>query len=154
MKLFNVKRKILERKIKLEKDIIKKERINQLDDKIYSDLKKIAKEEKLYLNSDIHLQEVASKLCTNRSYLSHAIHSHNDTYTNFMNSLRVNHLYGALEEECSLYKQYGKNNLDILKKKEELAYQMGFKSKNHMDTVLKHMSGMSFTELVERKVMK
>ena len=154
MKLFNVRKKILKRKIKLERDIIKKDRINQLDDKIYNDLKKKAREDKLYLNSDIHLQEVASILCTNRSYLSHAIHAHNDTYTNFMNSMRVNHLYGVLEEECSSYKKYGANKLDILKRKEEFAYKMGFKSKNHMETVLKHMSGMSFNELVERKIIR
>lgn len=66
---------------------------------IYLSIEKLMKEEKLYRDRDISLESLASRLATNRSYVSRAINAYaENTFYNYINAYRVEEATSILSD--------------------------------------------------------
>ena len=79
---------------------------NEVDAKTAELMERICQlmdEEKLYLNSDLKLQNVAERLGTNSTYVSECINSvRGQSYSQFVNTYRINHAQELLRQQSDM----------------------------------------------------
>ena len=138
----------------LQKDIspavllIQKEKIESQDDNTISPdknaelmdkLDALMLEKKLYLNKDLIVQDLADALYTNRSYISKAINSQNQTFYDYVNDFRIKNAIEMLE------------NYDGRIKMVHIAEDCGFKSYHVFCRLFKEATGCLPKEFVRRR---
>jgi AraC-like DNA-binding protein len=117
---------------------IKNEDINtQVADHLYllKQLETLVKEEKLYLDPDLTLDSIATKLQINRVYLSKAINSTGKNFSTFINELRIKEAVKILSDDSS-------RNLSI----DQIAFDTGFNDRSSFYRVFKKIIGLSPTD--------
>lgn len=73
----------------------------QPDDKLMERICQLMESERLYLRSDLKLQDVATALGTNRTYISNAIRSARDqSFTQFVNTYRIGYAMQQLRSDA------------------------------------------------------
>ncbi len=88
---------------------------------------------KLYLQSDLNIERLASEISTNKSYVSQIINEmEHQNFSSFLNNYRINEARHLLLDEN--YK-----NLTI----ESIAKEVGFKSKSAFNTSFKKVTGIT-----------
>jgi AraC-like DNA-binding protein len=99
----------------------------KIQGEIWQHLTELMEAEKLYLNNDLSLNELANKLNTNTTYLSKVINeiSHQN-FSSFLNHYRI-------KEACKLLLDPQSRNLTI----EGIALSAGFNSKSAFNTAFK-----------------
>ncbi len=107
-------------------------------------LRNLMDNEKLYLNSELTIQEVAEKLKTNKQYISEVINkSFRKNFYDFVNDYR-------LEEFKRLAAQPGSDRMNIL----GIAFEAGFNSKATFNAVFKKKNGMTPSEFIRENILK
>ncbi|MBN8545980.1 MAG: AraC family transcriptional regulator [Ignavibacteria bacterium] len=102
-------------------------------DKIVADLDMLITGEKVYLNPDLTVSDLAEKLNTNRTYLSKAIQKRfNKNYLDFINSYRIAEAIKILASDSG-------RNLSI----DGIAGMSGFNNRVTFSKVFKDATGMS-----------
>ena len=102
-------------------------------DQLYSSLELLMQQEKIYLNPELRLNELASMLGTNRSYVSRLIHNrHNLNFCDYVNDYRIEHAKNLLTSSDG----------DILPI-EEVALKSGFTSNSTFYRVFSVKEGIS-----------
>jgi len=99
--------------------------------KLYFELKRIVEADKLYLNPDLTLQDVADRLRTNTKYLSQVINHHvSSNFQTFINGYRVQEVKKKMLDNAY-------ENLTLF----SIALQCGFKNKSTFYKVFKDKVG-------------
>lgn len=107
--------------------------------KLYLQLKILMETEKLYLDPNLTLKQVADRLSTNTKYLSQVVNHHIGTnFQNFLNGFRV-----AEAKEKILQEEF--NNLTLF----GIALQCGFKNKSTFYKVFKEITGITPREYIK-----
>ncbi len=111
--------------------------------KIASKMDDVLKNEKTYTNPTFSIQDLASQVGTNRSYISTTINSfYNQNFCSYINRYR----FGALTDTIKSEKYYTQK---------ELATRCGFGSIDSMKRVVKQQTGLTMKEwrnnLIEKK---
>lgn len=105
-------------------------------EQILQKLDSIMKEEQLFTDSQISLEELAMKLNTNSKHLSQTINEgHQKNFFNYINDLRIQKAKEMLQTESHA-------NLSI----EGIAREVGFQSKSSFYTAFKKATGVTPTE--------
>lgn len=134
---------ILEIKKSEQEEEIKETGINtSLHTDIGKMLTNLGENTKFFLQHDLTLQQLASTLGTNRTYLSKYFSDHGTTYNAYINSLRIEHGIKTYQEAITA----GRTILA-----QELASDCGFKSYSTFASVFKHLKGQSFTEWAKKQ---
>ncbi|PXY45404.1 helix-turn-helix domain-containing protein [Flavobacterium hydrophilum] len=110
-------------------------RLSELDEK----LRTVTTSEKIYLENDLSLPDLAKRLgasCNETSFVINELYQ--DNFYNFINKYRI-------EEAKTLLLSDKYNQLNIL----GIAYESGFNSKTTFNTTFKKHTGMSPTEFVK-----
>ena len=108
-------------------------------------LKQYCEEQRLYLQHDISLSQLAKAIGTNRFYLSQYFSSQGTTYNAYINNLRVDHF-------VSLYREAVDSQRSITA--QQLALESGYRSYNTFRNAFKRKTGQSATawmKAAERK---
>lgn len=93
-----------------------------------------------YLNPDLSINEIASTLCTNRTYLANAIRQNrNQTIADYILDLRLNHVILLLKSQTDM-------------KIEEIALNSGFNSLRTFNRNFKERYGMTPEEYRDQKI--
>ena len=100
-------------------------------------LKQHCEEPQLYLQYDISLEQLATLIGINRSYLSKHFASQGITYNAYINGLRVQHFVKLYREAVAAHQPVTA---------QQLAYQSGFRNYNTFSAAFKRMMGMNTTE--------
>lgn len=109
-------------------------RISVVDEQTYQRLCRLMEDEKLYLDSDLKLQDVAVRLGTNRTYVSNCIRNHGDqTFTQLVSNYRIDYAKDMLQRHS-----YMKVN--------EVAIASGFTTDVSFFRTFKSVTGMTPTE--------
>lgn len=104
-------------------------------------LQKLMEEEKIFLENDLKIKDVADKLSVSVHHLSQAINENlGQSYSDFINSYRIKEAQKRL-----LYPEY--ENLKII----AVAYDVGFNNKASFNTNFKKFTGMSPSEYRKQK---
>lgn len=104
--------------------------------KLSHDLDLLMRQEKLYRANDLRLDSVASKLNTNRHFISQIINEvFGKNFFDYLNSMRV-------EEAKHLLEDTSKKQLNII----QVAYSVGFNNKSTFNSVFKRITGVTPTE--------
>ncbi|MFN7118106.1 MAG: helix-turn-helix domain-containing protein, partial [Saprospiraceae bacterium] len=107
--------------------------------KLYYQLKILMETEKLYLDPNLTLKQVADRLSTNTKYLSQVVNHHIGTnFQNFLNGFRVTEA-----KEKILQEEF--NNLTLF----GIALQCGFKNKSTFYKVFKEITGITPREYIK-----
>jgi YesN/AraC family two-component response regulator len=97
------------------------------------DLEQLMNVEALYKQPDLTLSELAVRLKTNTSYLSHCINLHMKcNFSDYINQLRV-------KEACRMISQMPAARLSI----DQVASKVGFNSKSAFYTAFKKFTGVT-----------
>ncbi len=96
-------------------------------------------ENKLYLNPNLMVQDIADALCSNRSYVSKAINNQNVNFYDYVNAFRIRHA-------VQLLKGY-----DGSAKYTDVAKRCGFKSYHVFSRLFKETTGYLPREFVKRR---
>ena len=109
---------------------------------LYYDLLKIIENKRLYLNSNLSINDIALELNSNVKYISEAINSNsNNNFNSLINEFRVNYAkYLITEKKDLLFNQ--------------IAYESGFNSVQNFYKVFKEKTGLTpktFSELSNKK---
>lgn len=117
----------------LESDKKTKDVDDSIVEKIVGDLETLITGEKVYLNPDLTVSDLAEKLNTNRTYLSKAIQKRfNKNYLDFINSYRIAEAIKILASDSG-------RNLSI----DGIAGMSGFNNRVTFSKVFKDATGMS-----------
>ena len=100
-------------------------------------LKQHCEEQQLYLQYDISLDQLATLIGINRSYLSKHFASQGITYNAYINGLRVQHFERLYREAVATHQPVTA---------QQLAFQSGFRNYNTFSAAFKRMMGMNTTE--------
>ena len=100
-------------------------------------LKQHCEEPQLYLQYDISLEQLATLIGINRSYLSKHFASQGITYNAYINGLRVQHFVKLYREAVATHQPVTA---------QQLAFQSGFRNYNTFSAAFKRMMGMNTTE--------
>jgi len=100
-------------------------------------LKQHCEEPQLYLQYDISLEQLATLIGINRSYLSKHFASQGITYNAYINGLRVQHFERLYREAVATHQPVTA---------QQLAFQSGFRNYNTFSAAFKRMMGMNTTE--------
>jgi len=100
-------------------------------------LKQHCEEQQLYLQYDISLDQLATLIGINRSYLSKHFASQGITYNAYINGLRVQHFVKLYREAVATHQPVTA---------QQLAFQSGFRNYNTFSAAFKRMMGMNTTE--------
>lgn len=104
---------------------------------ILSSIHNLLSREKLFLNPDLSIEELAQKCNTNKSYISKAINSNtSDNFNSFINNYRV-------KESLELMKIHESLSIN------EIAYSSGFNSKSSFYRAFTKSTGMSPSQYKE-----
>lgn len=119
--------------------------LHQIDDnslKAFIDrLSEHVEKEKLFLNSEITLNEVAKLLSTNTAFLSKAVNQHyNMNFSNYLNKFRIEEAKRLIDE--------GRQGILTF---EGIANSSGFVSRSSFNQAFKKFTGMTPTEYSEQK---
>ncbi len=107
--------------------------------KLYYQLKILMETEKLYLDPNLTLKEVADRLSTNTKYLSQVVNHHIGTnFQNFLNEFRVSEAKDKIMQEEF-------NNLTLF----GIALQCGFKNKSTFYKVFKEITSITPREYIK-----
>jgi AraC-like DNA-binding protein len=116
----------------------------QLVQELEKSLRNLMENEKLYLNSELTIQEVAEKLKTNKQYISEVINkSFRKNFYDFVNDYR-------LEEFKRLAALPGSDRMNIL----GIAFEAGFNSKATFNAVFKKKNGMTPSEFIRDNILR
>lgn len=108
--------------------------------KLYYQLQKLLEDEKLYLNSDLSLRQLADRLATNTKYLSQVVnHLAGCNFQHYLNTFRIKEVTAKIMN--SEYK-----NLTLF----GIALQCGFKNKSTFYKVFKEIIGMTPKEYIKQ----
>ncbi|MEM9884845.1 MAG: PAS domain-containing protein [Bacteroidota bacterium] len=108
--------------------------------KLYYQLQKLLEEEKLYLNPDLSLRQLADRLATNTKYLSQVVnHLAGNNFQYYLNTFRIKEVKDKI-----LDTQYG--NLTLF----GIALQCGFKNKSTFYKVFKEIIGLTPKEYIRK----
>lgn len=100
-----------------------------VDAELAEDVRKLIETEKVYLNSNLHIEEFAAMLSSNRTYITRVCKSKfNMTFTELMNHHRVEHAKTLLLAEER-------------KRMEDIAAESGFSSSSFFARVFKQYTG-------------
>lgn len=98
------------------------------------DIRQLMDEEEIFLNSELKISDVAARLGTNSRYISDCIkHSHGCSFTQFVNSYRVEHAKRLMREQPDI-------------KISVLCYDSGFTNETSFYRTFKSLTGMSPNE--------
>lgn len=95
--------------------------------------------EKLYLDSNLTLESLASKLSSNRDYVSKAINSTGLNFSRFINALRASYAIDLLLEKKNLETSVA-----------DIADLSGFTSTRKMNCCIKQSTGVTASALRKR----
>ena len=104
-------------------------------------LKKYCEDQQLYLQHDLTLQQLATAIGTNRTYLSGYFSQQGITYNAYINRLRINHF-------IRLYHETVTSSLSI--SATQLAQQSGFYSYSTFSAAFKKFMGVTVTAWMEK----
>ena len=96
-------------------------------------------QQKLYLDHDITIVQVAKEVGTNRTYISKAIHANAISFFEYVNEYRIEHVINLLKEE-GRKEHYTKTIPDI-------AYEAGFSNERTMNKYLLKKTGMRASDI-------
>ena len=103
---------------------------------LYVQLEQIMTQKKLYRESDIRLEKVATAMNISRHYLSQVINEQTGmNFFEYINRLRI-------RDACELLSQKPKSELTII----EIAYQIGYNNKVSFNKAFKNITGFTPTE--------
>jgi AraC-like DNA-binding protein len=123
---------VAEREFKYSKSGLNKEELDDLSRK----LKSLMKNEKLYIKSELTIQELSKKLETSIHKVSQVINeSFHENFYDFVNSYRI-------EEVKKLLQNTRNNNVKVI----SLAYDCGFNSKSAFYAAFKKSTGITPVE--------
>ena len=106
--------------------------------KLYYQLQKLLEDEKLYLNPDLSLRQLADRLATNTKYLSQVVnHLAGSNFQYYLNTFRIKEVKAKI-----LNPEY--KNLTLF----GIALQCGFKNKSTFYKVFKEILGMTPKEYI------
>lgn len=106
-------------------------------------LKKAMDQEKMYLNSELTIQDVAEKLKTNKQYISEIINrSFHKNFYDYVNDYRI-------EEFKNLISLPGSDRMNIL----GLAYEAGFNAKATFNAVFKKKTGLTPSQFIRQQTL-
>lgn len=104
--------------------------INNFDE-ISEQIKHLFNDEKVYLNQDIHIEDVADRISTNRTYISKIIkRDYNVSFTEFVNQFRIDEAKRVMLSDDKLLQ-------------EEIATRSGFSSASSFCRTFKRMTGVT-----------
>jgi len=104
-------------------------------------LTELVEKEKLYLNSELTLGEVAKLLSTNTAFLSKAVNQHYDmNFSNYLNKFRIEEAKRLIDE--------GRQDVMTF---EGIANSCGFVSRSSFNQAFKKFTGMTPTEYSDMK---
>lgn len=129
-KLFNInKRKIL----LVGLDSIKEKLLDEPS--LYQNIINLLVEEKLYLNSNLTLQDIADKLGTNVRYVSEAVSlNYNSNFNSLINDFRINYAQKIITDKVNLKANF---------KFDTVAFESGFNSVQSFYRVFKDKTGLT-----------
>lgn len=108
---------------------------------LLNELAKLMLHEKIFLNKDLNLDELAKRLGTNRTYLSQVINDNfNTNFNNYINEYRVKEAQRLLLNPSSKI-------LTI----EAIAQNVGFNSKSSFNTAFKKFTGLTPSDFINIK---
>lgn len=106
---------------------------NDTDSTLAADILNLIEQDRVYRNSSLRIDDLASMLSTNRTYVARAFRlKFGGTFTEVMNRCRVEHAKRLMLEEPK-------------KRMEEVALESGFSSSNFFGRVFKSLEGMTPT---------
>lgn len=105
-------------------------------------LTQYCEQQRLYLQGDISLSELAKQIGVNRVYLSKHFASQGTTYNAYINGLRIQHF-------INLYQKAAQNHQPITV--QQLAYKSGFRTYGTFNSAFKQSTGMTATEWMRDK---
>jgi PAS domain S-box-containing protein len=109
--------------------------------KLYFKLKDLLQKEKLYLDPNLSLKDVADRLATNTKYLSQVVNNHSGkNFQHFINNYRV-------AEAKKQIMDANNNNLTLY----GIALECGFKNKSTFYKVFKEITGQTPREFQKQK---
>ncbi|MEL6719507.1 MAG: PAS domain-containing protein [Bacteroidota bacterium] len=109
--------------------------------KLYLELEKLLEEDKLYLDPDLSLRQLADRLATNTKYLSQVVnHLASCNFQQYLNTFRIKEVQKKI-----INKEY--ENLTLF----GIALQCGFKNKSTFYKVFKEISGSTPKEYIKNQ---
>lgn len=128
----------LKQKEEEETDDTKRHLNEEQRQEMESRLLALVREEKLYLNDHLSMNDLVKRLHTNKTYLSEVIaKSEYGSFYQLINTLRIEHACWMLGEDPNL-------------KMEQVALSSGFSSGSAFSQVFKRIKGMSPTEFMHK----
>jgi AraC-like DNA-binding protein len=113
--------------------------VKELEQKLFW----IMEQEKIYLSSELTIQDVAEKLNTNKQYISEILNrSFHKNFYDYVNDYRI-------EEFKKLISQPGSDRMNIL----GLAYEAGFNAKATFNAVFKKKTGLTPSQFIRQQVL-
>jgi AraC-like DNA-binding protein len=103
-------------------------------------LKQYCEEQRLYLQHDISLSQLAKAIGTNRFYLSQYFSSQGTTYNAYINNLRVDHFVSLYREAVDTRRSFTA---------QQLALESGYRSYSTFCRVIKGKTGKSVTAWIK-----
>lgn len=129
----------IKRQDRLNRSLLKNEQ-NQI---LLNELLDLMDNQKIFLNSDLTLDELARKLNSNRTYISQLINDNFATnFSSYINEYRIS-------EAKELFTNPLFKNLTI----EAIAQKVGFNSKSSFNTAFKKVTGLTPSSFVEMNAM-
>lgn len=104
--------------------------------KLAEDLESLMRKEKLYIQNDLRLETLATKLNSNKHFVSQVINQ--NFKTNFFEYINLK----RIEEAKQLLRTTNRKELNII----EIAYAVGFNNKGTFNSVFKRITGLTPTE--------
>lgn len=114
--------------------------IEQKASLLFHEFKEWLENDKMYLNSDLNLNQAARELGTNRSYLSNAINSQGIKFTELINKYRIQEVIRIFEDPDN-----PSNHFTL----EELANEAGFHTKSVFFDAFRKETGMTPSQFRE-----
>jgi AraC-like DNA-binding protein len=115
---------------------------NSRKDELYDELIVLFEKEKLYLQHDLSLADIAERLNSNKHYISNIINEKlNKNFYQFVNELRI-------KEAIELLKNPDKYLYTI----ESISQKAGFKSKSSFNKFFKEITGMTPSEFRKEEI--
>lgn len=107
---------------------------HDLDSRLGEDIRLLMERERIYLNPVLRIEELASMLSTNRTYVTRAFRlKFNSTFTEVVNRYRIEHAKELMRQ-------------DRRKRIDEVARESGFGSANFFGRVFKNAEGVTPTQ--------
>lgn len=107
---------------------------------LFHEFKEWLEKDKMYLNSDLNLNQAARELGTNRSYLSNSINSQGIKFTELINKYRIQEVIRIFEDTDN-----PRNHFTL----EELANEAGFHTKSVFFDAFRKETGMTPSQFRE-----